>query len=509
MSNASRAAIAAATALTMSGSALAAESAVDLAVTAERRAAAPSVYEDLERAPAAPVRAEGSLYPPGAKEVSQSPLAKALGAASTVLADIGPSESFAAELRRAIGLHPVFHREASRRAELRARKRGERSALYPRISANLSGDYVIAREFGAGTENVVESLKPEAQFNAGLSVSQLVFDGGAAFQRIRGASAMIREQDANIEARINELALSGLSAYHDLAAHQALIRLGDDYIRRHENLVAQVAERERLGAGSRADLMQARARLAAAKARVSNIRESARLAEIRYAEFFKAEPGPLARPSFEAVVVGTREEASVLAVARHPEIGAAAARSDRARAEFKAARASRLPELRARIDATKFDVFDRGNDDYDLRAGVAMQYDLFAGGARGAAISQTREAANQQRYDEDRIRQEIERDAQIAFERREASAERLAVLGDAVVAHAEARGLVSERFRASRGQLIDVLQAENDYFEAAVAYVAAQADRDMATYGVMEHTGDLLRHFSPSPDHARAGEDNG
>jgi len=79
-------------------------------------------------------------------------------------------------------------------------------------------------------------------------------------------------------------------------------------------------------------------------------------------------------------------------------------------------------------------------------------------------------------------------------------AERLAALSDAVVANYDARRLVAERFRAARGDLIDVLQAENDYFEAAVACIAGLADRDMASYALMEHTGELLEKFSPGED---------
>jgi adhesin transport system outer membrane protein len=448
--------------------------------------------------PAAAQEARGSLYPEAAASTA---LARALGSARHILDGVGPSEEFRAAVRSAIGRHPVFHQEASRRAEARIRARGERAALYPRLSGNLQGDYVIAREFGSATDNVVESLQPDARLNAGLSASQLLFDGGAAFARIKGAKADDRSAKQSLDARINELALSALSAYEDLLVHQAILLVADDFIRRHETLLSDVKERDRLGAGTRADVMQATARLAGARARMAQIRESMRLAEIRYREFFAAEPGRLSRPSFEASAVSSREEAAALAVARHPEVGVAAARADRARADYKAAKAARLPELRAVVNGVKYDVLD-GSDDYDLRAGVNLNYDFFAGGARGAAIAAAGEVARQGSFDEERVRLEIGRDAMIAFERRAASGERLSALADAVVANSEARRLVFERFRAARGDLIDVLQAENDYFESALAFLAGVGDRDMTTYALMEHTGDLLVNFSPAPDAA-------
>ncbi|MEQ8177302.1 MAG: TolC family protein [Amphiplicatus sp.] len=450
----------------------------------------------------APGAAQGSLYPKTSEAAVESPLGASLGSARYILKDIGADDAFRAQVRRAIGIHPAFHLEASKRAEAKGHIRAERAALYPRLSANVSGDYVLSREFGAGTDNVVESLRPDAQFNIGLSASQLLFDGGAAFQRIKAAKAHDRQQAESLSARVNELALSALSAYYDLAVHQAVVVLGEEFIKRHEALLADVKERNRLGAGTRADVAQATARLAATRARVAQIRESKRLAEIRYEEFFKAKPGVLARPSFDALSVGSREEAMALAALRNPLIGVAAAGADRARADFKAARASRFPEVRASVNGTKYDVAD--GDDYDVRAGVVMNYDLYAGGARGAAISRASSLAQQQKFDEERVRQEVVRDAAVAYERRVASAERLAALADAVTANHEARALISERFRVARGELIDILQAENDYFEAAIGYLIGLADRDMATYELMEHTGDLLLNFSPQPEYADA-----
>ncbi|MEE2691322.1 MAG: TolC family protein [Pseudomonadota bacterium] len=470
--------------------------------------AATSASAASGQAPAVPsTQAQGSLYPKPPEAAVDSELGKALGSARYILKDIGPDDAFRAQIRRAVGIHPLFHLEASKREEARGHIRAERAALYPRLSANLSGDYVLSREFSAGTDNVVESLRPDAQFNVGLSASQLLFDGGAAFQRIKAAKAHDRQQAESISARVNELALSALSAYYDLAVHQAIIALGEEFVRRHEALLEDVKERNRLGVGTRADVAQASARLAATRARVAQIRESERLAEIRYEEYFKVQPGTLARPSFDALAVASRDEAMALAAQRNPLIGVAAAGSDRARAEYRAARASRLPELRATVNGTKYDIAD--GDDYDVRAGVVMNYDIFAGGARGAAISRASSQARQQKFDEERVRQEVTRDAAIAFERRRTAAERLDALADAVVANYEARALISERFRVARGDLIDILQAENDYFEAAIGYLIGLADRDMATYELMEHTGDLLLNFSPQAEFADAEDARG
>lgn len=439
--------------------------------------------------------AEGSLYPKDAT-IAKSDLARSLGRAGYVVDIIGVNDEFNNRVQAAVASHPVLDAQTSEAAIARAEVKAARSALYPRISANANADYVIARRFNTGTSNVVESLKPDEQVNAGVTASQLIFDGGATFARIKSAKARRTASGHTIDARINELALAALSAYHDVAVHQAILALGSEYVAHHEKLLSDVRERERAGAGSRADVLRAEARLAAARSRVAQIKETARIADVRFAEYFRTSPETLKFPSYEAVAVGTREEAVALAFQKNPIVAAAAARTESAEAERRAAKASRLPELRASVSGVSYDVLN-GAEDYDVRAGVDLNYDLFAGGARGAAISRARSAADQQRAEEERLRLEIERDAAIAFERREAANERLAALESALVATFEARSLVAERFRASRGDLIDVIQAESDWFEAGVAYLAGLADRDMSSYELMEFTGDLLRFFSP------------
>jgi outer membrane protein, adhesin transport system len=442
---------------------------------------------------AAPKDYPGSLYP---TDGNNSPsIVAGAPAAQTPAAVVGAAD-FDDLIAEAISRHPLLAADEADVAIARAETRAARAALYPRLSANVDADYVIDRRFGSSTANVVESLRPNGQVNAGLTASQLIFDGGAALSRIKAARARTRERQRTIEARINDLALRALSVYLDATVQQGMAALGDEYVARHEKLVRDMKERERLGAGAQADVLRAEARLAAARARAADFAESARAAEIRYLEFFGDTPPRLEFPDFQPIGVTTREAAVALAFKNDPTLAAAMARTDSVRAEIGAAKGRRLPEIRANVSSVSYDVFN-GADDYDIRAGVNLNYDLFAGGARGAEIARARSAAERQSREEDLIRREIERDAAIAFERQATAAARLEAFEQALAANRAARDLVAERFRASRGTLLDLIEAENDWFEAGVRRLSGRADRDMAAFALMEFTGDLIRRFSP------------
>ena len=470
-----------------------------------------SVYPDAAATPVqkasletpAPLTGPAAGPRAGANFSVDPKLEKALGAAGYLVALEGAAPDFSAAIRRAVGRHPAYHAQASNLDESGALRRQARSALYPQLSTQLRGDYSLTRDFAADTDNVVESLRPREQFTAGVSASQLIFDGGATINRIRSARALDTEYRNALSTRVNDLALGALTAYHDVAAHQALAAFSLDFIKRQERILGDVKERERLGAGSRADVTRAQARLAAARARLAEINESKRLADVRYEEFFGETPPVLARPALAAPDLAGRSDAVAAALEENPEIAAAEARVEARQADFKAARSLRMPEVRLAVDAVKYDVFDSG-DDFDVRAGVTLNYNIFGGGARAAEISLARSRAKREQFNEAQARQDVAREAAMAYERLQGADERLAALGDAVIAHDITRDLVLERYKLSRGDLIDVLQAENDYFEAGVAYVIALSGRDMANYALMEHTGDLLRRFSPQTDYEDA-----
>ena len=444
--------------------------------------------------PFAHADARGSLYPLTEGRARSSELGEALGAAGYVLEGSIEDEAFRRSVAQAVLRHPTYGGAAARVNESEEFLKAARAALYPSISTGVNADYSLTREFDAATQNITQAQRPSGQTNASLSVRQLLYDGGASYARIKSAKAQNAERRMSQWERTNELTIAALTAYHDLLAYQAIGRLGDEFIARHEKLLRQVSERERRGTGVKADVMRAAARLGTARARVVQIRESQRLAEIRYKEFFGAPSEDLAWPTLGVLAVSSQEEAIKAARARHPSLGAAQARLDEQRANVRAAKGARLPTLDASLEATKFDIGD--GDDYDLRAGVNLRYDLFAGGLRRSAIGQARAAAKQSEYEAAQTELAIVRDAAIAFERQKANDERVKALETALISHHAARDLVAARFRASRGDLLDILQAENEWFEAGVAYLIGAATRDVAVYDLMTFTGDLSRLFT-------------
>ena len=67
------------------------------------------------------------------------------------------------------------------------------------------------------------------------------------------------------------------------------------------------------------------------------------------------------------------------------------------------------------------------------------------------------------------------------------------------IASRRSRDVLVERFINARGNLFDVVAAEDSYFETATAYIRALSELDAARYVLLSKTGGLLagaRHRS-------------
>ena len=58
-----------------------------------------------------------------------------------------------------------------------------------------------------------------------------------------------------------------------------------------------------------------------------------------------------------------------------------------------------------------------------------------------------------------------------------------------------ARDMFVEQFRVSRGTLFDVLRAERDLLEAALAMAQASYEYDVARFTLLSRRGGLIGHF--------------
>jgi adhesin transport system outer membrane protein len=180
-------------------------------------------------------------------------------------------------------------------------------------------------------------------------------------------------------------------------------------------------------------------------------------------------------------------------------VRAAAAAADAARYDYRAARSDLMPRVTAGIDAGRCGVCD-DDTECDVRARVTLRQRFFGGVEPRAEQIGARARAAEARAQ--RVAVEAERDASIAWSDVQALDTQFAAMRENYVASRRSRDVVVERFRVSRGTVLDVLEVNEAYFATAVAYVEAMSELDAARYVLLSRTGKLLDALGIEPESA-------
>lgn len=403
---------------------------------------------------------------------------------------------FRATIEAAVRRHPATDESRAGLEEADAMAEGARESRYPSADLRVSTFRVLSREFSNDPNNIIERSRAPTRTDALVSVQQTLFDFGAGSGRVRAAGARLRAAGAELEATADRVALSTIASWYDVFDYRALTQLSEAYAANLREMRQAVDMRIGQGASAEADLAQADSYIARADTRLAQFRRRLANAEATFAAWTGAPvPAALARAPIPALPFPVandveRDAAGTAGVRR------AQAEAESARQEARTARAERLPQVTAGIDAGRYGVFETDRD-YDIRGQVGLRLRLFGGiNARASEYSARARAADARAL---RVRTEAERDAAIALSDVDALERQLAALDTSYRSSRRSRDAIVERFRAARGTLFDVANAEDAYFESATAYIESLTALDAARYVLLSRTGRLLDALDIAP----------
>ncbi len=331
---------------------------------------------------------------------------------------------------------------------------------------------------------------------ASLTLTQMIFDGFSTSNEVKrlGHETLARYYDL---LEVSEsTALEIVTAYLDLLRYRELLGLAEVNLKKHEEIYHQVQDRFRAGVGRGVDLEQATGRLALARS--NRITESNNLHDVS-TRFLRlvgelpasklALPTDLSRDS----IPGDIETALLRAFESNPAFNAAFERVYAAEKAKEVRHAAFMPrlELRARYDTGK----DRDRlEDHSHETGVelALDYNLFRGGSDRAAIAQFRRLVNQAKDLREKACRDLRQTLTISYSDINNLEQQLIQLKQHYTSTSQARDAYRDQFDIGQRTLLDLLDTENEYFQAGRAYISASYDFILANARTLTGMGKLL-----------------
>ncbi|MGE0652725.1 MAG: TolC family outer membrane protein [Pirellulaceae bacterium] len=345
---------------------------------------------------------------------------------------------------------------------------------------------------------------------ASLIVVQKIFDGGNVSNQVDRQRARVSAAAARVTERSEFIGLDAVQAYLDVLRQIELVRLAEENLRANVSKFEDVRSRVRAGRSSIADQRQSENRVSQARNELVGAQRRLDEARAQYLRVVGAEPTALSRPALSTgslpVDVGAALEK---AQRKNPSIIAASREVEAADALIRVNEAAWWPQVNLEMTATRgADVGGlRGANDEYLALLVA-RWNLYSGGSDTARRSGSMERAIEarERLHASVLKSDEEtRRSWIAMTRQR---QQVGILRERVTSAEGVLDAYGQQFNVGQRDILDVLDAQNDLFNAKSELATAEYSELFASYRLLAVTGDLMAALNiPYPEEARgAGE---
>ncbi|HIF9419568.1 TPA: TolC family outer membrane protein [Photobacterium damselae] len=332
----------------------------------------------------------------------------------------------------------------------------------------------------------------------GLSLRQNLFNG---FFTTHDVDRLDHETSAaqwQLFATAEDMALQVAKVYLNYLEASQIVALAQENVNKHQTLYGQIEEKTRSGLGSTADLSQSKGRLARAKSNLVAAQNNLADAKSEYAKITNQAPINMTKPAADrAALPQTLEQALTLAKDNHPVLQAAYSDIQAAESEKDATQANYYPDIDLELSGLwSNESYDRSSpndgDSQELKAGIQMRYNLFNGGKDTAREREAAYKIGEAKGIQQNTYRSIVDGTTLAWNAYQYLGEQKTFIQEHVAASKETQSSYAQQFKLGQRSLLDLLDSENELFEAKKDYLGAEFDELLAQYRLLNATGQLL-----------------
>ena len=338
-----------------------------------------------------------------------------------------------------------------------------------------------------------------------LLLRQNLFDGRQVRNSMERQSYLLDSSRYKLIETGETVALRAAEAYLAALRDEALVRLAEENVARHEDLLQKTQARFKSGVGQRADVEQAAARVALARSSLVAARGTAEDSAVSFYRAVGRYPSSLLEPpSPVRYLPPTLEQAQIDAVDSAYGVQSALAELRASQAGVRSVRADLLPRLDVELSANRNrDVDGVVGANNDSMAMLVMRYNLFRGGADEARIREAleRETVSLETYNN--ALQSTEESVARTWAALLSARDRLAPLESHVRATEQVLQAYRSQFELGRRTLLDLVNAENELFQARSNLQSGRTNVQVSEYRVLAAVGGLVRALGLTEEIAR------
>lgn len=330
-----------------------------------------------------------------------------------------------------------------------------------------------------------------------LTLNQMLFDGLFTSNEVKrlGYAKMTRYYEL---AEVSEtVALEAVRVYTDVARYSEMVDVATQNYAEHKQITGQVEERANAGVGRQIDVQQAIGRLARAESNLLTELTNLSDAGARYNTITGEKPPaslpPLSEPFKFDGLPASASDLMRVGLQGNPTLNAAVENVRASTAAIESRKAAYMPRLdvRANMSSNNNTEGILGNTRVNGVA-LVLNYNLFRGGADQARERQAVNQKEQARDLQEKACRDVRQTLSIAYHDVSSLGDQLILLNKQRLSTEKLREGSRQQFKIGQRTLLEMLNSQNEYFEATRSYINTRYNQATAQARTLAGMGQLV-----------------
>lgn len=332
------------------------------------------------------------------------------------------------------------------------------------------------------------------RYDTQLTLTQMLFDGwGTKYENERQKNR-VQSSASRVKETSELTGLDIVESFLEVMRQRELLGITRDNVAEHVAIMGMIEEGVNAGRSTSADLEQIKARLAAARAQESTVRQQLRNAESSFQRHVGEMPKDLVMPAVPVNAIAADVEAEVKnALATSPTLAVRSSDIEVAYNEYKGTGSTLYPQVDLQLGARQgHNLGGIEGRDRSASALVVMNWNLYRGGGDVARVREFKHRHQQSKEERAIAARQIENDIRQTWASMVSAGERAKEFSSQAAANGEVVRAYKDQFNLDRRTLLDVLDSQNELFVSRSNTINAEFLEIFSVFRLLALKGALL-----------------
>jgi outer membrane protein, adhesin transport system len=421
------------------------------------------------------------------------------GAVALAVSSLACGETLREVVQMAVETNPNVGTAAKRKDAADAAFEAAKSGYF----LKLDWQYGVGRERSLNSTSAANWVRLNRHEDR-MVANQMLWDGLGTRSEVARRRAISDAAAYKVHSAAEDVALQAVEAYLEVLKNQELVVYARENFQAHTRTYDQVKLRSDKGVGRRADLDQVEARLSLAASNVRAAESTLREAEITFQRVVGRNPIALTPVQEPKALPTNADEAVKTGLSNHPTLKSAYADIEQAAAQRELARSLWSPRVEAEGSYSNNRNIDGvAGPNRDRLLMLYVKWNLFKGWHDYHRLRETAYQIDEATEISRNTTREVENAVRVSHNAHAAAVERLPQLERYVKSSDATRTSYAQQFSIGQRTLLDLLDAENEYYTARSQYLNTKFIEITQKYRTLKAMGLLLSTFDiKQPDQA-------